>query len=158
MTVANQPHSLFTAPSVFLPPTVVTSQQALPIMPPPMIPEEDTLEVVLLDHQKWAKIESGLYHSHVDLTASPLFQILKKVCAEEQSPELFKVDLIDLKAPQATHDPHEVLKIYHQVMLQPESAVAAEDVLPPLPSEAEARDEEMREEPQVGDPVQQDAV
>jgi len=95
----------------------------------------------------------------VDLTASPLFQILKKVCVEEQSPELFKVDLIDLKAPQATHDPHEVLKIYHQVMLQPESAVAAEDVLPPLPSAAEARDEEMRDEqPAEGEAVQQDAV
>jgi hypothetical protein len=94
----------------------------------------------------------------VDLTASPLFQILKKVCVEEQSPELFKVDLIDLKAPHPMHDPHEVLKIYHQVMLQPESAVAAEDVLPPLPSAAEARDEEMREEPQVGEPVQQEAA
>lgn len=95
----------------------------------------------------------------MDLTASPLFQIFKKVCAEEQSPELFKVDLIDLKAPQATHDPHEVLKIYHQVMLQPESAVAAEDVLPPPPSAAEARDEEMRyEQPVECEAAQQDAV
>jgi hypothetical protein len=44
-------------------------------------------------------------------------------------------------------------------MLQPESAVAAEDVPPPPPSAAEARDEEMRDEqPAEGEAVQQDAV
>ena len=73
----------------------------------------------------------------LDLSESPLFQILQKVYLEDESPELFKVDMIDLKAAQPTHDPHEVLKIYHQMMLQPESEVVAEDAMPPPPSRTE---------------------
>jgi hypothetical protein len=92
----------------------------------------------------------------MNLAVSPLFKILQKVCLEEDQPELFKVDLIDLKAAQPTHDPHEVLKIYHQVMLQPESE--AEELLPPPPSETEVRDQEMREEQPSGEAVQQEAV
>ena len=82
MVVANQPHSLFTAPSVFRPPTVLYQQpqQAATLLPPPppaMIPEEDTLELVLSDPQKWAKIESEHYHNQVNLSDSPFFQILR---------------------------------------------------------------------------------
>jgi hypothetical protein len=95
----------------------------------------------------------------VNLAVSPLFKILQKVCLEEEPPELFKVDLIDLKAVQPTHDPHEVLKIYHQVMLQPESeAVGAEELLPPPAIGTEVRDQEMREEQPSGEVVQQEAV
>ena len=96
----------------------------------------------------------------MNLAVSPLFQILQKVCLEEEQAELFKVDLIDLKAAQPTHDPREVLKIYHQVMLQPESeAAGAEELMPPPPlNGTEVRDQEMREEQPSVEAVQQEAV
>lgn len=63
---------------------------------------------------KWGQISSELFEPELDLVESPLFKVLQQVHAEELD-NLMKVEEVTLKGNyhQRTHDPHEVVKIYH---------------------------------------------
>jgi len=83
-----------------------------------MIPEDqDDYLVTLRDPAKWAQISSEMFEPDIDLVESPMFKVLKQVHSEEVE-SFMKVEEVSLKGNyQRTHDPHEVIKIYHQVML-----------------------------------------